>query len=101
MNDDLEIDGLGPLDDDDVAALSARGAEMRRTGESYLAQLHYENEIRLRTEKRARLVAAIEKAAPNHSSVPRAKTILANLDEELSDLRLAFLVSWRPDNGPH
>jgi len=98
---DFEIDGLGPLDDDDVAALAARGAEMRRTGESYLAQLHYENEILQLAEKRTRLIAAIEKADPDHPSIPRARAILTETDAELSELRAALLRAWKPENGPH
>ena len=103
MIDDLEIDG-GPLDDDDIAQLAAAGAEIHRKGESFLCQLHYQNEICRLTEKRAQFIVAVaraEKANPDDSRIIRATAIIAELDARLGELRRAFLRAWRPDNGPY
>jgi uncharacterized protein YdaU (DUF1376 family) len=98
MSDDVELHGLGLLDDHDLAELAALGAEMQRTGESYLHQLLCEKEIRLVAEKRARLTAAAAKVRPDDPRQKRVQKIIATLDAELTDCRFAFLRAWRPDN---
>lgn len=100
MTADLEISGLGPLDDDDWAELEAIGAEMMRNGECYLSQVHYESEMRRLEQSLSRWTNAIanaERMKPDDPRLERAIKIMAQLVADLAACRQLFLKSWRPD----
>lgn len=93
VNNDLEIEI-----DDNFEEMVALGAEMRRNGESYLAQLHYESEILRLEQKLADFSRAIAKVKnPDDPRLERAVKIMAQLAAELSACRCLFLKSWCPD----
>jgi hypothetical protein len=89
-----------PLDDDDIAALEQRGAEMERTGESIFRELNAQCEINKLTVKLdcwRKATAATEAKNPTDERLERAREIMAGLEAELFGWRRVFLKSWRPD----
>src|SRR5690242_13605330 len=91
----------GPLDDDDIAALEAYGAEMERFGESIWLQGAAEHEIKKTTKELARWRSAVTRTETTNPNEPRlhlARTAIAELEGELSHWRFCFLKAWRSDH---
>jgi len=82
------------------AELEAYGAEIERTGESFLRQCAAQAEINKLIVKLGRWHRAVTEAEarnPGHELSVRARTIIAGFETELSGWRHVYLAAWRPD----
>jgi hypothetical protein len=85
------------MNESELARLEQLGRQIEETGESFLAQLYHEGQIRELQHRRAKLVTATHKRMSmivdnsEDPQIPRDVAALAEIDAQLQDLSVELL----------